>query len=550
MKVIIITAADSKYFELVQGTILSIREKPQGQNVTIGFFDLGCTLEELQWLQKYTNIIKQPDWDFDFRQRSQTPEYIKGLLVRPHLRKYFPNFDIYLWIDADAWVQDWSAIDLFIQGAAKRRGLAIVPELHRASLQQYGGVPEFSQWIYQQYQLSYEREIAEKLCTYPMLNAGVFSLHKDAPHWERWKEYLEQGLRKNGSVIMTDQLALNLVVYLGELFNRTEMLPPWCNWIFNGYPVWDKQQNRLVETYLPHTPIGILHLAGRPELNQVKLLTTTGDIVEVSIRYQPRNHSQETPLFPRGDYVSPGWKLIQPDRYFPQMIIGDRNASQWPYLRREIPHNWYVDKRYPYIGFANRDEAHILYNTALIFRGKNALEIGCWMGWSACHLALGGVNLDVIDPILEKPEIRQSVIESLQGVISHENLQSLIILHSGYSPGKVEELGLQGKRWSLIFIDGEHGAPGPLNDAIVCEKYAEQDAMILFHDLIAPDVAAGLFYLREKGWQTMIYQTMQIMGVAWRGNVEPIRHQPDPTITWELPTHLQIYRVSEGNVIS
>lgn len=550
MKVIIITAADAKYFELVQGTILSIREKPQSQNVTIGFFDLGCTLEQLEWLQKYTNIIKQPDWDFDFRQRSQTPEYIKGLLVRPHLRKYFPNFDIYLWIDADAWVQDWSAIDLFIQGAAKRRGLAIVPELHRASLQQYGGVPEFSQWIYQQYQLSYEREIAEKLCTYPMLNAGVFSLHKDAPHWERWKEYLEQGLRKNGSVIMTDQLALNLVVYLGELFNRTEMLPPWCNWIFNGYPVWDKQQNRLVETYLPHTPIGILHLAGRPELNQVKLLTTTGDIVEVSIRYQPRNHSQETPLFPLGDYVSPGWQLIQPDRYFPQMIIGDRNASQWPYLRREIPHNWYVDKRYPYIGFANRDEAHILYNTALIFRGKNALEIGCWMGWSACHLALGGVNLDVIDPSLEKPEIRQSVIESLQGVISDENLQSLIILHSGYSPGKVEELALQGKRWSLIFIDGEHGAPGPLNDAIVCEKYAEQDAMILFHDLIAPDVAAGLFYLREKGWQTMIYQTMQIMGVAWRGNVEPIRHQPDPTITWELPTHLQIYRVSEGNVIS
>jgi hypothetical protein len=27
---IIVTAADSKFFELVQGTILSIREKPQG----------------------------------------------------------------------------------------------------------------------------------------------------------------------------------------------------------------------------------------------------------------------------------------------------------------------------------------------------------------------------------------------------------------------------------------------------------------------------------------------------------------------------------------
>ncbi len=42
----------------------------------------------------------------------------------------------------------------------------------------------------------------------------------------------------------------------------------------------------------------------------------------------------------------------------------------------------------------------------------------------------------------------------------------------------------------------------------------------------------------------MVYQTMQIMGVAWRGNVEPVRHQPDPKIEWRLPEHLQHYSVS------
>ena len=115
----------------------------------------------------------------------------------------------------------------------------------------------------------------------------------------------------------------------------------------------------------------------------------------------------------------------------------------------------------------------------------------------------------------------------------------------GYSPQKVEELAenLKGK-WSLIFIDGDHEAPGPLNDAIVCEKLAASDALILFHDLNSPDVAQGLDYLKQKGWNTMVYQTMQIMGVAWRGNVEPVKHIPDQSINWQLPVHLQHYVVS------
>ncbi|NER93585.1 MAG: hypothetical protein F6J86_07060 [Symploca sp. SIO1B1] len=37
---------------------------------------------------------------------------------------------------------------------------------------------------------------------------------------------------------------------------------------------------------------------------------------------------------------------------------------------------------------------------------------------------------------------------------------------------------------------------------------------------------------------------MQIMGVAWRGKVEPVIHQPDPKITWPLPKHLQGYAIS------
>ncbi|HEY9799803.1 MAG TPA: TylF/MycF/NovP-related O-methyltransferase [Leptolyngbyaceae cyanobacterium] len=247
-------------------------------------------------------------------------------------------------------------------------------------------------------------------------------------------------------------------------------------------------------------------------------------------------------LLPAEDYVSPGLEVIKPDKCFPNMIVEDTTISNWPYLRHDISHNWYVDKRHKYIGFVSRDEAHILYNTALKFRDKKALEIGCWYGWSACHIALAGVELDVIDPLLDQADIYESVSNSLRdaGVLETVNLVS------GYSPQKVEELAEQLQRkWSFFFIDGSHDAPCPLNDAIVCEKFAENDALILFHDLTCPDVVQGLDYLKNQGWNTMIYQTMQIMGVAWRGNIQPVQHHPDPQMDWSLPEHLQDYKVSQ-----
>lgn len=246
-------------------------------------------------------------------------------------------------------------------------------------------------------------------------------------------------------------------------------------------------------------------------------------------------------LLPAGDYVSPGLEVVRPDRCFPNMAVIDARQHPWPYLRREIPHNWYADRRTPGTGFLNRDEASILYNTALRFRGKLALEIGCWLGWSACHLALGGVQLDVIDPVLGRPDFLESVRNSLTAAAP----PTAINLVAGASPQAVEELAAKsGKRWSLFFIDGNHDAPFPLYDTAVCAEFAEPDCLMIFHDLTSPDVGAGLDYLKHRGWNTLIYQTTQIMGVGWRGNVTPVQHVPDPTITWTLPPHLRGYKVS------
>jgi hypothetical protein len=247
--------------------------------------------------------------------------------------------------------------------------------------------------------------------------------------------------------------------------------------------------------------------------------------------------------FPPGDYVSPGLRCIKPDACFPFMAIRDRGEITWPYYRKWVAHNFRSDRRSPDVGFVSRDEAHVLYNSALLCQNVPALEIGCWMGWSACHLALAGLTLDVVDPLLSHPDIDRSVRTSL---VSAGVLQHVHLIPEG-SPAAVMRLHqAASRRWGFIFVDGNHDRPGPLNDAIAVNQVAADDALVLFHDLNSPEVAEGLDYLRDHDWNTMIYQTVQIMAVAWRGAIEPLQHTPDPAVEWSLPDHLTGYRVSTG----
>jgi glycosyltransferase involved in cell wall biosynthesis len=268
------------------------------------------------------------------------------------------------------------------------------------------------------------------------------------------------------------------------------------------------------------------------------------------------------------DYVSPGLRVVVPDAAFPHMRPGDRWSHPWKYLRREVPHLWYADERFPLMGFLNRDEAAILHNAALQFVGRPALEIGSWLGWSTCHLALAGVRLDTLDPAHADPELRAIVEASLMrcGVSEH------VTLTAGRSPEGVHHLATERgaaergaaergaaerrlpagrsagslpadtptafQTWSLFFIDGDHEEPAPERDARACLPYADRDCAFLFHDLASPAVAAGLRFLQGAGFHVLVYQTAQIMGMAWRGNVTPVAHIPDPDVVWQLPHHL------------
>lgn len=243
----------------------------------------------------------------------------------------------------------------------------------------------------------------------------------------------------------------------------------------------------------------------------------------------------ERAVLPAGEYAAPGLEMVRLDRHFPHRVPASPETLVWEHLRDDVPHTFFIDERAPGTGFLNRDESILLFNIARQFRGRRALEVGCWLGWSAAHLAAAGVVLDVIDPALSNPMIRQSVTASLEsaGVLQR------VTLHAAASPAAIDDLARQGGRWSLFFIDGNHEAPHPLFDTATAVEYATPDAAVVFHDLASPDVSQALDYLQARGWQVRLFHTAQIMGMAWRGDVVPPVHLADPAVAWHVPRHLR-----------
>lgn len=241
----------------------------------------------------------------------------------------------------------------------------------------------------------------------------------------------------------------------------------------------------------------------------------------------------------RYDYIPPG--ATPPDLLglFPQATAQNPWAVNWPYLRPHIPHHWRSDLRNdtPYItGNASVEEAACLYELARQFSGKRGIEIGTHYGWTAAHLLAAGLKLDCIDPELARDVRSRQVSDALDKVDTTGSYR----LWGGFSPAILKEVReSQSEPWSFAFIDGSHDGTAPADDARGVLPFLADDAVVVFHDLTSPHVAAGLSVFRDAGFSTRLFNTMQILGVAWRGNVKIFDHVTDENIFPIFIPHLQ-----------
>ena len=117
-------------------------------------------------------------------------------------------------------------------------------------------------------------------------------------------------------------------------------------------------------------------------------------------------------------------------------------------------------------------------------------------------------------------------------------------LWAGFSPSIVPAVRATGAAaWSFVFIDGYHEGRAPLDDAEAVSEHCADDACVMFHDLVSPHVAAGLGHFVRLGWNVGLYNTMQVMAIAWRGGAAPARHVADPKMPAADMEHLRGLRV-------
>ena len=262
----IVSLADSNYFDLLIELIESIKQFKEASDVAICILDAGLTEDQKKKLSSKVDEIKSAEWDIKVPSlKVLGKEWLKSQVSRAFLPKYFPDYEKYLWIDCDAWVNDWDTIELYFK-ACENNKLGITQTMAPGYK-----IMSKASWLFgklaviksQNFKHAISSKIgidkARKLAFAPHINIGVFSLEKNSTCWSTWQKNLEKTL-SSGKIFGSEGLAINMSVYIDEI--ETEFLPIKCNWIAsNLLPKYDDQKQTFVEPYLPNYKIGIMHLA-------------------------------------------------------------------------------------------------------------------------------------------------------------------------------------------------------------------------------------------------------------------------------------------------
>ena len=265
-KNVIVSLADSNYFQLLDELINSIKRFKESSSIAICILDAGLTNEQKETLSKKVDEIKSAEWDIQVPDsKIKGREWLKSQVSRAFLPKYFPSYEKYLWIDCDAWVNDWNTIEIYFKACDDGK-LGITQTIgpgYKITSKVNWVIGKLAIIKSQNFKhavksnISYEK--ARKLAFAPHINIGVFSLEKNSTSWKSWQKNLEQTL-KGGDIFGSEQLAMNMSVYIDDI--ETEFLPLNCNWITsNLLPKFDEENSTFVEPYLPNYKIGIMHLA-------------------------------------------------------------------------------------------------------------------------------------------------------------------------------------------------------------------------------------------------------------------------------------------------
>jgi hypothetical protein len=274
---IVVTASDQAFAPFVEEALESLLQTRCSDIAGIGLLDLGLDAEQKSNFENRGVRVVKPD----ARVTAQhAPPIDTGqalaCVARLDVRDYFPGFEVYVWFDADAWVQSPEFLGAFIAGA-RARGAAVARE--------NGAGYRFSdierRWWYGHMLALYGRLLGTYLCIRSSINIGVLALDAMAPHWLLWKKRVWEAIERMKSLDI-EQHAFFATLHLDHL--DVQFMPARFNWICTlSTPVWDADRGLFCVPGKRQDPISVLHLAGPAKTREYNVPTRAGAMVKTPL---------------------------------------------------------------------------------------------------------------------------------------------------------------------------------------------------------------------------------------------------------------------------
>ncbi len=291
---IIVSSADSKYFELIKELFLSLKKNDILNEYQFAILDTGLNEDQYNYFKDNNVNIEEAQWNVEVpKYKILGRNHLKTQVARAFLPDYFPDFKVYIWLDADLWLNDLETFFLYEKGALKDC-LAITPQSDRsyfnnANVEWFMNFPRKIKTInFKNIGRSVSKKLARKYAFYSTLNAGAFAISSKKELWDCLQKNIKLAAKK-GRIFGTDQVALALSVYEDKM--PTQFLPAYCNWMCEFHlPIFNEETSKFVEPYLPYHPIALIHLAGLDDIRKNKKILTKvknikGELQNRSLRF-------------------------------------------------------------------------------------------------------------------------------------------------------------------------------------------------------------------------------------------------------------------------
>lgn len=244
---IIVSAADDAYIGFLDDMLASIQDCLHEYD--LGILDLGLSEKSMNMIRarKESAHITDPGWRHKPDDMSKQPSHKKVYYAKPYLPEIFPGYSGYMWIDADVWLQDYSAIEHYIASSEKAPGKgAIAYECHPdykdinykprfRIVWKFGLFPVAIRAVSRKtFRLMYDMfgdETARQYGLAPDSNSGLFFIHDDSPAWNAWQEYMSKANHQNflRRDYFPDQTCLNVALRSNGI--SFSVMPPIYNWV-------------------------------------------------------------------------------------------------------------------------------------------------------------------------------------------------------------------------------------------------------------------------------------------------------------------------------